>query len=289
MNNLISNKIVIGTANFGKRYGIRKVKNNNPKKILDYLRKKKINWIDTSGAYKNSEKILGKYKNSFKIITKNRFSFKKNMTEKDVEKYIAKKIDQSFDNLQRKKIYAFLIQDPKILLTKDGDRIFKKIQSYKKLGKIKKIGISIYDIKLLKKIIKNYKINIVQIPFNIANRNIFNSNIIKILKKKRIEIHARSIFLQGILLLKSSELPNQLYKIKKKWKIYEEYLMKNKVTAMQICLRYILNFKGIKKIVIGIDSKKQLEQILNTNTNIIKMKKINFGIKDKKLIDPRYW
>ena len=211
------------------------------------------------------------------------------MTEKDVEKYIAKKIDQSFDNLQRKKIYAFLIQDPKILLTKDGDRIFKKIQSYKKLGKIKKIGISIYDIKLLKKIIKNYKINIVQIPFNIANRNIFNSNIIKILKKKRIEIHARSIFLQGILLLKSSELPNQLYKIKKKWKIYEEYLMKNKVTAMQICLRYILNFKGIKKIVIGIDSKKQLEQILNTNTNIIKMKKINFGIKDKKLIDPRYW
>ena len=91
------------------------------------------------------------------------------------------------------------------------------------------------------------------------------------------------------MLLKSSELPNQLYKIKKKWKIYEEYLMKNKVTAMQICLRYILNFKGIKKIVIGIDSKKQLEQILNTNTNIIKMKKINFGIKDKKLIDPRYW
>ena len=55
MNNLISNKIVIGTANFGKRYGIRKVKNNNPKKILDYLRKKKI-----YGSYKQIINFLHK-------------------------------------------------------------------------------------------------------------------------------------------------------------------------------------------------------------------------------------
>ena len=65
---------------------------------------------------------------------------------------------------------------------------------------VKKIGISIYEFSMFEKINKNFRIDMIQIPLNILDRRINLKKISKIAKKEKIELHVRSIFLQGILL-----------------------------------------------------------------------------------------
>ena len=289
MNHFIKKKLILGTANFNSLYGLRKIKSKNNYSILEYAKQKKINWIDTSGAYLNSEKTIGKKKNLFKIITKNHFNFKKSITDKELRKKIKKIINKSFTNLKKKTIYGFLIQNSKTLLSKNGDQIYKTLLEYKRNGKIKKIGISTYNFQELREIIKKFKIDLVQVPFNIINDELYSSGMLRILKKNNIEVHVRSIFLQGILLLNFDQLPNKLSGLKKYWKILENILKKKNITSLQACLKYVLSFKNIDKIVIGVEDKKQLEKILKTNINFPKFAKPKIKIKNKNLINPVYW
>ena len=48
---------------------------------------------------------------------------------------------------------------------------------------------------------KNYNFNILQVPINIFNHEFINKKFIKLIKLKKIELHVRSIFLQGIIFL----------------------------------------------------------------------------------------
>ena len=112
---------------------------------------------------------------------------------------------------------------------------------------------------------------------------------VKKTKKKNIEVHVRSIFLQGILLLKHNELPKKLKKLNKKFMLWEKWLKKNKFSPLQICLNFVLQHNQIDGFVIGFNNSNQFNQFL-------KFKKIrndfllpNLNVKNKKLVDPRKW
>ena len=79
----MSNKLILGTAQFGMKYGINnkigKIEKNEIMKILNFCKKNNINYFDTASVYGESENKLGNYlktnNNNFKIITK--YSLKK--------------------------------------------------------------------------------------------------------------------------------------------------------------------------------------------------------------------
>ena len=286
---LFRKKIVIGTANFGAKYGFRKNKNLEANLILDFLKKKKLNYLDTSASYYKAESIIGKKKNNFEIITKNKFIFKKKISSKKIKSIIRKKIENSLNRLKKKKIYAFLIQKSEIMLTENGPLIYKTLKEFKNLNKIQKIGVSCYDLKTLMRIVRNYQIDIVQLPFNLLNNELNYSEILNYLKKKNIEIHIRSVFLQGLLLADIDDLPKKFNKFKKILKLLNNFYQKHNITALQACLKYVLRFKKIDKIVIGVDNISQLKNILNVNLNF-KYKKIpEIKLNNKNLTNPLKW
>ena len=47
----------------------------------------------------------------------------------------------------------------------------------------------------------------IQIPVNALDRRAIHSGLLRRLKTKGVEIHARSVFLQGLLLMQPTELP----------------------------------------------------------------------------------
>ena len=113
------------------------------------------------------------------------------------------------------KIYALLIHNPECLQAGYGKIIFNYLEKLKNKKYFKKLGISIYDIKSLKKLTKIYNLDIVQLSYNIFDQRLDNKKILRNLKKKKLEIHARSIFLQGTLLGKKyNNLKNNLLKKK---------------------------------------------------------------------------
>jgi len=287
----MKNKIILGSANFDQVYGIRKnfISKSEIKKLLEFALKNKIKTIDSSPTYGKSEKIIGILnRNRFKIISK--ISIKPNNKKKYINIWVKKSVKNSLHNLKIKKFECLLLQNAKSLLGKNGDEIYESIKNIKTIGLTNKIGISIYDFNILDKILKKFKFDLIQAPFNIVDQRLFKTGWLKILKKKKIQVHARSTFLQGILLLKYNQIPKKLKKFNKSWQIWENWLKKNKLNSLQACLSFVFNQHQLDGVVISHNSRNDLKK----NLEIIKKNKSlftvsNLNIKQNKFIDPRKW
>ncbi len=284
-------KIILGSANFNQVYGIQKnfIKKSEIKKLLNFAIKNKIKTIDTSPLYNKSERIIGLLNNNrFKIISKIP-NPPKNIKKEYIKKWLKRKVAISLKNLKIKKFECLLLHDANSLLYKNGGEIYKCIKNMKINGLTRKIGISIYDFNVLDKILRKFQFNLIQAPFNILDQRLIEKGWLKKLKKRKIEVHARSIFLQGILLLKHNQLPRKLIKLSKKLILWENWMKKNKFNPLQVCLSFVHNQQQLDGIVLGCNNTNQLNQILKSKKIKNNFLLPNFNIKDKKLIDPREW
>ena len=286
---MIKKKIIIGSANLNNKYGLEKniIRLNEFNTLLNIAFNKGVNIIDTSPSYKNSEEIIGNVKKKFKIITKIP-KLPASLKNSNIENWVEKIITNSKKKFKKKIIYAVLIQNAEILLSSKGRIIYKTLIKLRKLGYFNKIGISIYNPYFLEKIESRFKFNIIQLPYNIFYRKVFDQKLLKKLKSKKVEIHARSVFLQGLLLKKNLKLPKKLNLLKKaiiKWNIW---LKNRKISAIEACLNLILQNRYIDKLVIGFDSVDNFDEIIKIKKKKIDFKQFKFQIK-KNLLDPRSW
>lgn len=283
-------KIVLGSANWGQKYGLSLSKKFSiPKinKVLRFSYSNKINMIDSAFIYGNTHNLLvNSNHKKFKIITKVFFTKKnqKNEIENLFDKLLKEK--QKF----KKSFFGLLIHNPNILNENNLSRLKKILDQLKNKKIIKKIGISIYNLNEYKKIIScGLKIDIIQIPINLANSKFVNTRFIQDLKKRKIKIFARSIFLQGLLLNKKIPIG-----LKSEKNILRKIFDLNKVnclTNLEACILFLRSLTFVDYCIIGFSSIEQLKQIIK----IFKQgKKIDtkpyIRIKNsKKLTDPRKW
>ena len=281
-------KIIIGTANFNRKYGILNNISNykDVKKILNYSRKKKIKFLETSKDYGQNfnKKIQFKSKN----ILKDFKLFKKIDLEHNyfsTGNVIKKVMNYLYEKKKYKRCYGVVIRKPNLLLNAKGQKLFNLLINLKKNKNLSKIGITIYDTKNLKRVINNLKIDFIQLPYNFLNYQTFET-VKKLIKNRKIEIHLRSIFLQGLLLKQAQQLPSELKQIRKYWSYIDDYLNSIGMNRYEACLNFATN-SGADKFILGIDNVSQLKQVFKTKN--FKKKLQRFSIKEKKLIDPVYW
>lgn len=290
-------KVIIGTAHFGTKYGINGKKENfeNIKNIINYLNKNRVEIIfDCSDDYQNSFKFLKK------LIKKKRFKFKiiykikinKNLNnKKTLENFLLSKIKKisSFFNLNYKNI-ILMSHNENIINNKNLYLLHEVLVNFKKKKNIYNFGYSIYNFQKLKKKIFSFKPDVLQLPFNIADRSVSNNDLV-LLKKRNIKIHVRSIFLQGLLMTKSNELPKRFMKFKKYWKIFENNLEKFKMNREDCLLDHVFNNKIIDNVVIGYTNVSQLKLIKKIKSQNSKnlFPKIKSSSEKKYLLRPYNW
>jgi aryl-alcohol dehydrogenase-like predicted oxidoreductase len=283
-------KLVLGSAQIGMNYGLfnkKKISNKEFSKIEKLVLKSKINFIDTARSYGDSERIIGNSKlKNLNIITKIKLPDKKNI---DIKNWILKEISKSLIKLKVDKIYGVLVHDYKDLLGKYGRNYLLSLQELKRKNVIKKIGISIYDLQEIKSIWKFWKPDLIQVPLNPLDNRILNSGWLKIFKKFKVKIFARSIFLQGLLINED----NVCFKINKDCIIllnkFKNWCYKNNISLLQGCLHFVKQFKKIDYLVVGFDNYNHLREIIH----VFKKKQIiipkKFSTNNINLIDPRKW
>ncbi len=289
------NKICIGTPQFSGLYGItnKSKKKLNLKEINNFfkiLKKKKVDFLDTALSYKKAEKniFLSKVNTSkFKIITK----IPRPLKKKNYENKIMKEIINSKNKFKIKSFYAILLHDSRNLNNDEIKKISNTFNILKKRKLARYIGFSIYNKKQYRTIIKYFNPDIIQVPANIFDRTFLTDSFLKEIKKKKIKLHCRSIFLQGIVLSNIKFIKKKFKKWEKIFNKWENFCKLKKYSKIELATNFILNYPLIDKIVVGFHNKNELSEFLQIKK--IHTKLPNFINKNdksiEKLIKPYNW
>ena len=285
------NRLALGTAQFGLPYGIAnqdgQVTRSAAKAMLQLAAAEGIDTLDTAIAYGESETCLGEVgAQGFKLVTK--LPSVPDSCD-DITGWINDQVSASLGRLGMSSVYGLLLHRPEQLLGLDGKVIFQALQHLKEAGLVQKIGVSIYSPGELDALASRYRFDLVQAPFNLIDRRLSTSGWLQRLKQDGTEIHTRSTFLQGLLLMPRSAIPSKFAPWTELWDKWHNWLVCHSITAVQACLAYPLAFAEVDRVVVGADNKSQLEQLIGAALSIAPDALPDLGYDDENLINPARW
>ena len=277
-------KIALGTVQFGLDYGITnhsgQVAIDEVKDILDYAKINNIDTLDTAARYGNSEQVLGEVGvNNYRIITKT--TPLKNGVDRVIKGFY-----QSLDSLNIGQVDGLLIHNIDDVKDRRFGDLFHKLNELKEEGLINKIGFSTYTPDQVDFLLENFDFDLIQVPFNVFDTRLIEGGQLQALKKKNIEIHARSIFLQGVL-LDFDNLSSYFSKWKKQFDKYQSTVEKSGLSLLEYALNFTLNVQEIDKILVGVNSTDQLKEIVQAKKKQSSLSA--FPIDDIALLNPGLW
>jgi aryl-alcohol dehydrogenase-like predicted oxidoreductase len=257
-------KLALGTAQFGLAYGVAnaggQIKTDAAIKILARAREAGIDMLDTAIAYGESEQRLGDAGvNDWQIVSK--LPAIPDGCD-DVNAWMKRKVDESLARLKVSYLRGLLLHRPSQLLDKNGQEIYKALLELKDAGKVRKIGVSIYDPSELNELCAQYVFDLVQAPFNVFDRRLASTGWLSRLHAEGVEIHVRSVFLQGLLLVATESSPVGFEDWEYLWASWKNWIVNADSNPLQAALGHVMSYPEITKIIVGVDSLKQLNEIL---------------------------
>lgn len=280
-------KLAIGTAQFGMPYGISNKNGQTPqlevKKILDMAFASGIDTLDTAAAYGDSEVTLGRVGVAgWRVISKI-----PPMPVGSGSEWAFNQIRGSLSNLRVNEITGILLHAPKQLLSPGGAEIIRGLEKAKSLELVRKIGFSIYSPDCLPGLLGAFKPDIVQLPLNILDQRAINTGWISKMIELDIEIHVRSIFMQGLLLMSPDQRPVYFHKWDELFQEWDSVIAEKDV--FEACFSFIKSVKGISRVVVGVESQAQLRQLLSAWNRAMPMTAPQFSCEDEALVCPSNW
>jgi len=284
-------KLALGTAQFGLSYGISnqtgQVRYKDVSTILKLARVNGISTIDTAIGYGDSEQRLGEIGvRKWNVVTKLP-AIPEDCT--DIYQWVRKSIEGSLNRLKVNHLYGILLHRPQQLLEKNGDLLYLELQRLKEDRIVEKIGVSIYDPSELDALCGRYKIDLVQAPFNVIDRRLIESGWMRKLSERGIELHVRSIFLQGLLLMSKKNRPENFNRWNVLWNNWEDWLRISGLSATEACVRYALLFPEISQVIIGVNSSQQLLEIITASNGSMPELPSHISSNIADLLNPACW
>lgn len=284
-------KFAIGTAQFGAKYGVLNnsdlISASEVSDILNVAFESDVDTLDTAIGYGDSERVLGEAGvDNFRIVSKVP-SLPEGIIH--VEPWLLNQVHSSIARLKVESLYGLLIHRPSELMGVHGNEIFKALKNIQELGLVKKIGISIYGPEEYFCLPNKYKFDLVQLPFNIVDRRALDSGLLDCLYRAGIEIHVRSIFLQGLLLANKGEIPKKFHQWINFFDEWDRWTQATNITKIEACLGFINSHSSISRVIVGVDNSTNLKEILKC-TNTLKIHFPKFTIPNiDVLINPYKW
>lgn len=288
-------RLGLGTVQFGAAYGVSnkqgQVKAEEVHKILSLARNNDISVLDTAAGYGNAEEILGKNikgNEDFLIVTKT-VSIREKKIDLNSVSLIKKGFQNSIRLLGQSSIYSLMVHQPQNLLSPGGEYLFDALVDLKESGLIKKIGVSVYTEQEITALLSRYAIDIIQVPINVFDQRLVHNGCLTELYNSGLEVHARSVFLQGLLLMNASEIPEHFNDHKPHHIRYLQALEESGISPLSGALGFFSTLHEISTVLIGVESSKQLQECIDASSIAPKLDYSVFANKEPELIDPRLW
>lgn len=285
------NRLALGTAQFGLAYGISNLAGQVPRAearaMLEVARAAGMDTLDTAAAYGDSEACLGEAgTRDFKVVTKlpplppDGF---------DPGRWVEEQFDASLRRLRRTAVHGLLLHRPAQLLDSGGAALWRAMERLKEQGRVARLGISIYSPQELQALTNACQPDMVQAPLSLVDRRLCASGWLARLHAGGVEVHARSVFLQGLLLMPQTGIPPKFLRWRPLWTAWHEWLGRSGVPAVRACLAYALSQAQVGRVVVGAESCSQLRALIAAAGEARVDDLPDLGCDDQDLVDPSRW
>ncbi|WHZ10393.1 MAG: Putative oxidoreductase [Burkholderiaceae bacterium] len=290
---LAHDRLALGTAQFGLVYGVAnqtgRVPPDEVAAILRHAAAHGIDMLDTAVNYADSERTLGEAGvTGWRAVTKLP-ALPAGITGAAVAPWVRQQVDGSLARLGLKRLHAVLLHRPAEMRGSSAKPLLDALLSLKTRGLARKIGASVYgpdDLDLLQ---HEMPLDLVQAPLNILDRRLVDSGWAARLKRHGAELHVRSAFLQGLLLMPAERRPARFARWQPLWAEWARWLGETGLTPLEACLGYVLGVPEVDRVVVGVDNLRHLEQILAAARPGLPQSPPWSEPADIELINPTFW
>ena len=270
--------LTLGTVQLGQQYGIaNKIGRPNEEEAINLLTYASLNGVttfDTSPGYGESEDLLGRLlqkqknlsKDPPKILTKlPEVKIEETASFKRIHDVVERNLRLSLNKLTLPSLDGYFLHNENNLFSHNG-KVIKSLTILKQQGLIKNIGASVYSSEAVRKVLAVGCFDMIQVPINVFDQNLIHSGLLDELSKHQIKIYARSVYLQGLLLLPSNELPEHVKEAKEWIDLLREIASENKIPPYQLAFCFVRDLPQIDSIVVGCETLTQLKQNIEMAT-----------------------
>ena len=262
-------ELCLGTVQFGMDYGIRGQKQPSVEQavqMLDYATQKGINNIDTANAYGTAEDVVGEFLKKKTIPREDLFiisKFRPNLLdEADEDQYydiMKANLENTLSRLHIDYLDSYLLHSARYVW---NDAIIDTLNRMKKEGYVKHVGVSVYETDEAKKCIERPTVDFMQLPYSIFDQRMKADGVFELAHKAEYptQIHSRSAFIQGLILMKEDEVPDFLGKAKPIVRKIDEFCQQYEVSRIELAMSYVKREDSISHLVFGVDNLEQLKE-----------------------------
>ena len=283
---LPKNDWVLGSANLGMKYGIAndsKPTRNLSREIMAEAIRNGVIKFDTAPDYGDAEDILGE---SLRDLPSAQVITKISLTQQDNFEAIVQSMRISLEKTKQKKLYGLLFHDPEIAKSQHFQSLVCRLLD---TGMVEKLGISGYsEVDILRAKEKCDELSLFQVPENILDRRLSGSDGLQEIARAGGEIHVRSIFLQGMLLMDPSKIRETLRPWEQAISDLNKFASSLGVSVIDLCISYVKSLKWSSGTLIAASSTSNLLAVIQSNCSV----KCDFSYLPQlpeRLIDPRRW
>lgn len=288
-------KLALGTAQFGSSYGVSNqtgaTSTEEACAIVELARQKGIDILDTAPAYGESEAVLSRILplDFGRVITKTPGFHGDTITSSDA-RTLKDVFFASLGKLGRESAYGLLVHGAVDFLKPGAEHLFGAMEELRSEGRVTKIGVSVYNGEQIDRILERFTVDLIQLPLNALDQRLIAGGQLVRLKQKGVEIHARSAFLQGLLLMEQDLWPAYFAPYYPLLRRFHDRAAGLALTPLQAALGFVQSVPEVDYVVCGVNTLAQWRELVDAADGRIDIHQFD-GVRcdDPSLVDPSQW
>ncbi|MEW6689349.1 MAG: aldo/keto reductase [Pseudomonadota bacterium] len=290
-------KLGLGTVQFGQAYGITnragRPSTADALRILDVAARAGIDLLDTAHSYGNAEAVVGRWiaaGGRACIVTKTPVFGVPTLGAHHAA-WLKSALEQSLRRLGLKSVYGLLLHAADDLRGAGARWLVDAMCELRAAGKVAKIGVSIYTARQLDAAVALLAPDIVQLPLNVFDQRLLESGHVAALARDGVEIHVRSVFLQGLLLLRPDQLPSHLHDAAEPLQRWRRHLAEQRLSSLEGALAFAAQIPHARRVLVGVNSTQELSQLVAAATSPCRAQidYSQFSFADERILNPALW
>lgn len=259
-------KLALGTAQLARGYGAGRQASGAPPvdgaRVLRRARELGIEYVDTAHNYGDSEALIGAesagHSGAFSVVTK----IPPLPRTARAAEHVERSVRGSLERLRSDRVHAVLVHVAADLLGPQGARLWDALEAEVAAGRIERLGVSVYDGDEIEQVLERFPVELVQAPLNALDQRLLRSGHLARLREAGVEVHARSLFLQGLLAMDPAGLPAAHRGLGASLAELRRCAADAGLSILEACVGFVSSRPEVDVAVIGVDTPTQLDELV---------------------------